>query len=50
MSTRKIILTILFGIILSLMVSYYPSTAIAECQCGDEGCYRLTVQVLGYEG
>lgn len=31
------------------MISYFPSTAIAECQCGDERCYNLTVQVLGYE-
>ena len=50
MSARKIIFTILFGIILSSMVSYYPLTAIADCPCEDEGCYRLTVQVLGYEG
>ena len=40
----------LLGITLSLTVSYCPSTAIAECQCEDEGCYRLTVQVLGHEG
>lgn len=40
----------ILGIILSLVVSYYPLTALAECSCEDEGCYRLTVQVLGYEG
>jgi len=35
--------------ILFSMVSYYPLTAVAECSCEDEGCYKLTVQVLGYE-
>lgn len=50
MSTRKIILTMLLGITLSLMVSYCPLIVIADCPCEDEGCYRLTVQVLGYEG
>lgn len=40
----------LLSAILLSIVSYCPSTAIAECQCEDEGCYRLTVQVLGYEG
>jgi len=50
MSTRKIIYIILLSMILFSMVSYYPLTAIADCSCGDEGCYRLTVQVLGYEG
>ena len=40
----------ILGIILSLVVSYYSLTALADCSCEDEGCYRLTVQVLGYEG
>ena len=50
MSTRKTSFIVILGIILSLVVSYYPLTALAECSCEDEGCYRLTVQVLGYEG
>jgi len=39
----------ILGIILSLVVSYCPFTAMADCPCEDEGCYRLTVHVLGYE-
>ena len=49
MSIRKTSFIVILGIILSLLVSYYPSTAIADCSCENEGCYRLTVQVLGYE-
>jgi len=47
MSIKKTFSTILLGIILFLMVSYLPA-AMADCSCGDEGCRKLTVQVLGY--
>lgn len=50
MSTRKTSFIVILGIVLSLVVSYYPPTTMADCPCEDEGCYRLTVQVLGYEG
>lgn len=49
MSTRKIVHVILLSAILFSIVSYYPSTAIADCPCEDEECYSLTVQVLGFE-
>ena len=49
MSIKKTFSTILLGIILFLMVSYLPA-AMADCSCGDEGCRKLTVQVLGYGG
>ena len=50
MSTRKTSFIVILGIILSLVVSYCPLTALADCPCEDKGCYGLTVQVLGYEG
>ena len=49
MRTRKTSFIIILGIILSLVVSYCPLTALAEHSCEDEGCYKLTVQVLGFE-
>jgi len=50
MPTKKMVHIILLSVILLLVASYYPFTAMADCPCEDEGCYRLTVQVLGYEG
>ena len=49
MSTRKTSFIIILGIILSLVVSYCPLTALAEHSCEDEGCYRLTVKINGFE-
>lgn len=48
-SDRKLSFIIILGTILFLAVSYYPFTAMADCPCEGDECYKLSVQVLGYE-
>ena len=31
------------------MLLCYPIIAVADCSCGDTGCYRLTVKINGFE-
>ena len=49
MLTRKIAFNLFLYIVLFLITSYHPLTVIADCPCENEGCNKLTVQVLGYE-